>query len=140
VANYWLFVSVPYTDFNAGQIKDIIGRDQSALWEIGKKTVNKQQFSPGDQIIFYQGGKSGQTLIGTAEIASKLRRSQNPINDYVKIHKISLFKHPVPIKPVLNKLSFVRNIQYWGLYFKGGIIKLTKNDYLTFLTYARVLN
>ena len=136
MANYWLFVSVPYTDYNAGCIKDFIGRDHSALWEIGKKTVNKQQLSPGDHIIFYQGGKSGQTLIGTAKIASKLQRSQNPINDYVKIHNISLFKRPIPIKPLLDKLSFVKNLQYWGLYFKGGIIKLKKADYSTLITDA----
>ena len=36
---------------------------------------------------------------------------------------------PVKIKPIINELSFIKNKDKWGVYFRSGIIEIKKEDY-----------
>jgi len=137
MVKYWIFVSVPYTDFNTGSIYKVFGMIRgSGKWPIGKKTLHRNELSENDKVLFYQGGEGGKKIVGGAELASSLIRDENNIFDFVIIRNIKLWEKPVEIKTVLEELSFIINKMYWGLYLQGGVIKIPEKDYKVILTKA----
>lgn len=137
MVRYWIFVSVPYTDFNTGSIYAMFERIRSSgKWPIGKKTAHRYELSEGDRVVFYQGGQGGKKIVGCAELASYLVRDENNVFDWVMIRNIKLWEKPVEIKTLLEKLSFIRNKMHWGLYFQGGVIKILEKDYKVILKKA----
>jgi len=137
MVKYWIFVSVPYTDFNTGSIYEILGKIRaSKKWPIGKKTLHRNELSENDKVLFYQGGEGGKKIVGRAELASSLMRDESNIFNWVMIRNIEIWEKPVEIKAVLEKLSFIRNKMHWGLRFQGGIVKISENDYKLILRKA----
>lgn len=128
---YWIFVSVPYTDFNMGTIREMAEKMKvSKKWPIGKNTPLRQKLSENDRVLFYQGGEKGRKIVGSAELGSRLiSGGENSLFDFVMIRKVALWKKSVEIKTVLNKLSFIKNKKRWGIYFRGGVIKIAEKDY-----------
>lgn len=39
-----------------------------------------------------------------------------------------------PIRPMLESLSFIKNKQSWGCYFRFGLLKVTKSDFVNITT------
>lgn len=60
MANYWIFVSVPFTDFNVGTIHEMLDRIKtSQKWSIGNKPfMGKLSFIKNTKYlgIYLQGG------------------------------------------------------------------------------------
>jgi len=136
MAKYWIFVSVPYTDFNTGSINDMLGRiESSEKWPIGKKTVHRKELCKGDKVLFYQGGEQGRKIVGTCDLCSGLVEDRDGMFDYVKVENFEFWKEPVDIKRVLRKLSFVKDPKRWGFNFKGGVVKISEKDYRKILKY-----
>ena len=130
MVNYWIFVSVPFTDFNIGTISEIGKKiETSRKWLIGRKTRNRNRLMAGDKILFYQGGEEGRKFVGSAELASGLRQTGNSIYDFVKIMNFKIWDNPVEIRTLIDKLSFIKNKKYWGVYLQGGIRKISRKDY-----------
>jgi len=137
MGRYWIFVSVPYTDFNMGSIYEMFRRIRaSGKWPIGRKTVHRYELLADDRVLFYQGGEGGRKIVGCAELASSLVRDENNVFDWVIIRNIELWGKPVEMKTVLEKLSFIKNRMHWGVYFQGGIIKIPERDYEVILRKA----
>jgi len=130
MVNYWIFVSVPYTDFNTGDFLKIYRKIKvSKKWSIGKKTPNRKKLSKNDEILFYQGGERGGKFVGSAELVSGLIQQDNGMFDFVILKNIEFWKKPVEIRPILRKLSFIKDKKHWGVYFQGGIIRISEKDY-----------
>jgi len=122
MVNYWIFVSVPFTDFNTGTIQEMFRKvENSKRWRIGRRTPNRGVLSAGDKILFYQGGEEGRKIVGAAELASGLEQSEG-LDSYVKIKSFVLWKNPVDIRTLINELSFIKRNRYWGVYFQGGVV------------------
>jgi hypothetical protein len=130
MVKYWIFVSVPYTDFNTGSIDEILDKIKSSkTWPIGRRTVYRNLLSKGDRVLLYQGGEQGKKIVGSADLNSGLIGKPDGICDGVLISNLDLWKEPVDIKKVVSKLSFVRNPERWGFYFKGGVVRISERDY-----------
>jgi hypothetical protein len=53
--------------------------------------------------------------------------------------RISFFScQPAPIQPLLPKLSFIHNVQHWGLPFKSGQFEISMEDFLQIAHALRV--
>jgi hypothetical protein len=140
MTKHWLFVSVPYTDFNKGSIHEMLEKiTRSKTWPIGKRTGYRYELFEGDKILFYQGGEEGKKIVGAAVIASGLTKTKDSLCDYVMLREIEFWRKPVPIGKVLTKLSFVRDRARWGIYFRGGIVKISREDYMEILRHVRSL-
>ena len=130
MADYWIFVSVPYTDYNVSTIHKMQEKIKSSrVWPIGKRTAHRKQLSEGDKVLFYQGGERGRKIVGSAELESSLIIDEEGIYDFVMIKNFELWDRPVELKRVLNGLSFVRYKKYWSAYFQGGIAKISEKDF-----------
>lgn len=121
-------MSVPFTDFNIGTIYEMLKKIKAKQkWLIGRRTPHRGILSEGDKILFYQGGEEGGKVIASAELASGLQ-SENDDN-FVKIKNFEVWKKPVDMRALIDKLSFIKNKQHWGVYLQGGIVKIAGTDY-----------
>jgi len=129
MVNYWIFVSVPFTDFNVGTIYKMLKKiEATKRWSIGRKTPNRGRLSEGDKTLFYQGGEDGGKVIASAELASSLQQHENA-DSFVKIKNFEVWKKPIDIRALTDKLSFIKNKRHWGVYLQGGIVKISEVDY-----------
>lgn len=128
MVNYWIFVSVPFTDFNIGTISEMLKKIKAKQkWLVGRRTPHRGILSEGDKILFYQGGEEGGKVVASAELASGLQ-SENDDN-FVQIKNFEVWKKPVDMRALIDKLSFIKNKQHWGVYLQGGIVKTAGIDY-----------
>ena len=129
MVHHWIFVSLPYTDYNTGTINEFIGKiKQSGKWAIGRRTVYRRQIGAGDRVLFYQAGEV-KGFVGLGEIASGLQTDKEDIFDFVLVKDIDLWDRPVSIDGLLACLPFIKDKRHWGLYFRGGVNRIGKEDY-----------
>jgi predicted RNA-binding protein len=130
MAQYWIFVSLPFSDFNRGDINVTMRKVQATgKWPIGKNTVNRKQLSKGDMILFYLAGEEGKKFIGSGELLSDLTVNEKNFDSFVTLGNMKLWKNQIAITDVLNELSFIKNKKHWGLHFQGGIVRIPEKDF-----------
>lgn len=125
-------------------------RDQTAdllearLWGIGLKTANRDALAPEDDILLYVGAPES-AFIGHARLAEgthtwtedESRRYPGAWDSGVSFEQASLWDHPIPIHSVIAELV-LRETNPRAQFF-GGVVRMTKTDYETVLTAAKVL-
>ena len=67
---------------------------------------------------------SYKTRIGKTLVACM--HAGNSIYDFVEIKNFNTWDNAVEIKTLIDKLTFVRNKRYWGVYLQRGITKITR--------------
>ena len=136
--NYWIFVSVPFTDYNVGTIYEMLEKIRnSKKWPLGKRTFHRKKLQAGDKVLFYQGGENGRMIVASAELSSALRHTEN-LHSFVKINRFRIWSNPIDIRELFNDLSFIKNKKHWSAYFQGGIVKISKEDYNRILRKAEL--
>ena len=139
MVNYWIFVSVPFSDFNVSTIIEMFNNKEKVFkWRIGKKTPHREKLSEGDKIIFYQGGENGGNIVASAVLISNLQNGD--FDDFVNMNNLEIWSKSVDIRTLIDKLSFIKNKKYWGLHFQGGIIKIPDVDYNKIIKKSKKLN
>jgi len=142
---YYIFIgsTVILEDKIVASPRAIKERLEKGYWALSERTPHREKLKPGDRVIFYAAGRSQSIFVGSATLASECqnlplsrRRELESEFDFVLgapygviLKDTSLFVGPVPVVTILRQLSFVGPSRKWGLYFRGGIIKITKKDY-----------
>ncbi len=117
----WIFViTANYQEFER--------RVREGKWPMFKNTAHKFHLRPGDDVLFYKGGKDGQKFLGRGKISSKLK-SDGTSNSHVTISDVDIWQKPVPIRPLIPDLTFVFHKVRWGLHFQGGVVTLYEKDF-----------
>lgn len=112
--------------------QDLMGK---SMWGLHPRTVLRAKIVAGDNIVFYVAGGE-QHFLGTAVASSSAYKDNevafnDPLMMRIDLTRINIFDTPKPIKPLLNKLSFIKNPQHWGPYLMGGVRKVNNSDFLT---------
>jgi hypothetical protein len=124
------------------------------LWPLYSQTKNRGLVEPGAKLLFYQGGRGPgrQAIVAWAEVLETLdgRRVDeidphyslsSPCRTALRLGNVTTFEHPVPLRPLLGKLSlFPAGMKYWGVKVMGGCKKLTADDFATVLEAASAEN
>lgn len=106
-------------------------------WGLHPSTAARAKLTPGSAIVFYLGGKH-QTFLGTARTKGEAYLDKSGASDgwylepgtyRVDLQDITIWDRPKPIKPLLKKLSFIKNILSWGAYLQGGVRRIDEDDY-----------
>lgn len=120
-------------------------RIEKRYWPINKNTRNRKSIKSGDVCMFYISGRNenSQTIIGEAVVGevldivvdecvnNEIEPSYSIYISSIKLSSIITLKDPMPIRPLLNNLSFIsKNIEKWGSSFQGGCRRISKEDYL----------
>ena len=98
-----------------------------------KNAINK--VSVGDNALLYITGES--VFYGVYEIISepytdkkRLFKSTISFPLRVNLKKIQTFEEPIPIRPLINDLNFIKNKRRWNGSFRGkAIIEISKSDF-----------
>ena len=107
-------------------------------WGLHSNTATRANFKEGDHVVFYLGGQ--HVFLGTAVAASGTYVDKTGESDSwflesgtyrVDLKDIQTWDQPKPIKPLLKKLSFIKNPLHWGAYLQGGVRKIPEADFET---------
>lgn len=106
------------------------------VWGLNPHTANRANLNEGDTLVFYLGGK--HFFLGTAVAVSGAHLNKqddesnlflNPGTYRIDLDDVKIWTRPKPIRPLLKKLSFIKNVDHWGPYLQGGVRKISENDY-----------
>jgi len=124
--NHWIFVIKDDETVFDLRIKE-------KKWPIYPGTKFQKYLKIGDIIVFYRAGQHGQYFLGTALVNSKVKSMADKIDLHIDIDKIGVWKERPSIRKILSQLSFIKNVNYWGLDFQGGVLKIKEKDYSVIL-------
>lgn len=106
------------------------------------RTPHLNEIKEKDEVVFYIAGNNtnSQTFVASAEIATINNltdvvvdpdKKNNVINKYLILEKILIFKEPKQIKPIIDKLKFIKNKKHYGTNMVGGVTKIYLEDFNT---------
>ena len=139
MTNYWILC------VSQDNLEISIKHQMIAMGEYRKKVIERMEI--GDVIVFYVAKKkidspkndrtqAVRCFRGIAKIAGPALES----NDVIwRTKSIEIFPYRrkvefldtslnVPIKPLISKLSFIKNPAYWGIAFQRGYTKIKEQD------------
>jgi hypothetical protein len=129
--------SIPFVT-NAYELLDY--RFKTKVWPMGFKTKHKRDIRKGDRLLFYIAGQRKNSKVFVAKAVSdsdvhkiKIIEPEEwwitiPVKG-LRLTNISYLKRPVPIKQILEQMSFIGPGKHWGPYLQGGCKLITKEDY-----------
>jgi predicted RNA-binding protein len=130
MVNYWIFVISASSRYDSDSKETVLTRMQiEKKWKVGHRTPSKNRVKKGDKMLLYKSGNENMVFIGSATLGSEFYYSEDPSYGYVDMHDIDVFKESIPIKPLIDSLSFIKLKKKWGLYLSGGINPINKIDY-----------
>lgn len=136
--NYYIFVVADQSKYGKSRSADetYTYLMRKNTWGFGENTSHRNEIKSGDTAVFYQAGGGGQKFLGTVTLASGAYKDSSskdlfidPETYKIDLDKVSVWDTPKPIEPLVEKLSFIKEKQYWGTYFQGGCRKITAEDY-----------
>lgn len=125
--NYWL-ICLPREDIEHCMNLGTFGLSR-------KHIVN--QVKKGDSVLCCA-GKGDWKVIGTGAATSDYYLSVDKVflkDDYFPdrfdfTSTLLSADDELDLKPILSELNFVKDLKYWAVFFRNGIVKLTEEDYL----------
>jgi len=109
-------------------LEDIKKRLDEKKWLIFDTTRNKGRIKKDDRILVYHAGEGRQKFIASFTLDSEIIR-KGEFDYYVELKDEKIWRKFVPIKPMIQSLSFVKNKNFWGTALQNGVIEISKEDY-----------
>jgi len=115
-------------------------RMHDKFWGLGEKTRCRNKIQEGDRVAFYSAHPQC-SYVGTAVLASdciqpsdeqqlKLRHNSAFHAQYgVWLESVDEFRNPLPMRPLIKFLKFVKKEEIWGNYLQGGIREIESCDF-----------
>ena len=125
--NRWIFVI-------AGTDKEFKRRLDEKRWPIYLYTIYRKKIHANDLVVFYKAGAGGQKIIGKATTASAIVPVDGKIDFYVELKDVKPCKRHVSMHPLVEKLDFIKNKEFWGRYMQGGVKPISEKDYETIVS------
>jgi hypothetical protein len=158
--NYFILVTVdshPSAKIGMPAFQVALHRLQRLEWGLATRTRYRKLISKGDSVLIYISGKRSrrQCLVAAAIVNSHVARV--PPKDRSKIDiptgaaanrdtsqyklalaEVQLFREPIPFKSVVGDMQFLKQERrdVWQIYFQGGIVRITGDDYTTIMQRA----
>lgn len=101
------------------------------------KEAPVKKLTAGDGLIFYApktdfDGEAVNAFVELAEVTGTTHRQQVfPGTDFTAWVRDASYSdtNEVPIRPMLEDLSFITNPRYWGMAFRRGLFEIPKVDF-----------
>lgn len=146
MVSYFLLITADSEDPNGFRVsarKLINWRLHNNKWPLYAKTKNRHDISCGDQVLFYQGGKSEgrQHIIAAATVSGKRKAYareeidpdfalSTPPSAVLNFEGVKVFDSPIAIRPFIGVSDlFPRIERFWGSRLMGGCVRITANDF-----------
>lgn len=96
-----------------------------------------RKVSPGDRVIYYSPktdfeGTAVQAFVALATVMGEPEQRQMPNTDFTPWTRAAEFTtvSEVPVKPMLEDLTFVTNPRHWGMAFRRSLFEITEGDFI----------
>jgi hypothetical protein len=104
---------------------------------ITARSVRSSACSPADGVAFYSPRATYPDGAPLQAFTAIGRVGDGPIFEAEAIDPAPAFRRsaryfeatPVPIKPLLERLSFIRNKEHWGAAFRFGVVRVPREDF-----------
>lgn len=109
-------------------------------WLFSRGTARVKYLKPGDRVLVYAAGKGNRCFMGNFTLKTtpseedtdhpkelKSLRKYFPLSCHIK--DASLWTESLPIKDILDDLSFIGDKKNYGLYLRQGMRELSDRDY-----------
>ena len=147
MSNSYIFVVKGRSAFGTKKItaREVLKtRFAEQVWPLAGNTRNRARLDEGDRVLFYVAGAGPDAgcVIGEGEVAGPKREWRSstgqvadllgvlsPTKHHVPLRRTRLLKAPVPLRPLAEKLAFVKNPKFWGRYLQGGVTRIPDQDF-----------
>lgn len=137
MTQHWIFVLLPFSDYNSGNVQEIFRKAQTiGRWKLGEKTNHRNHLAKGDKILFYLAGEEGRKFLGIGELLSTVKNDDQKSELFVELGQVKLWKKQPRILDLIDVLSFIKNKKHYGLHLQGGIVAISEKDFKTVLNKA----
>ena len=125
--------------------RSILSRRLSeGVWPLNSRTSHQLDLAANDRVLFYvaqKGDSERGHIIAKGQIAGGRVRSRRidstpswlgfaPRSLFdVLIADIAFLEHSIPLKPLVQRLAFVKNKKRWGTALQGGVRRIELVDY-----------
>ncbi len=122
-----------------------VSRLETGLWELFARTPNRDHVKTGDNLVVYATRTSRRecgAFIGSAVVTEAVRDVKTirratsthykpaPSSAVLlRLGQVRVFKTPVTMELVRNRLSFIPKHNKWGVVFLGGCVRITAGDF-----------
>ena len=141
--SYYVFVAGDLYDgdrlVKAREIADTLL--EHGIWLIWKRTPYQNDYQPGDRILIYLARSGKCEFIAVAELASgpeQATRNDLDLADSLgligydrkmRLRNIQHFEVGKPIRPLVEKLRFIKNKRWWGHHFRQSAMRIPEVDF-----------
>ncbi len=142
---HFILVCVDASDIEDHAVKALdiaMMRLRSSTWPLYKGTGHTNKLQPGDRCLIYIGGQgpNAQSFLGTAVVDSIAVAPRgwieadgevmtDPATNLIHFSNVEVWDLPISIRPLIERLKFVRNKKRWGLHMMGGVKQLPESDF-----------
>jgi hypothetical protein len=106
------------------------------------KAAPMRRMSPGDGIVYYsprteiRGGDAVQAFTAIGRIRDGAAYPCDMGDGFVPMRRDVSFcpAHDAPIRPLIERLTFIRNKKSWGYVMRFGVIEIPAEDFETIAT------
>ncbi len=115
---------------------------REGVWGVADRYKNViEQVEPGDTLLFYlmqERGERGEVL--ETAIGGAFQATSRAFRDASRVFRGDLYPHrvrvkplvvperPVPFKPLVPRLSFIKNKQKWSGHFRRAMVRIPGED------------
>jgi hypothetical protein len=101
------------------------------------KATGLKRLNKGDWIVFYspktryEDGESLQAFTAVGQVQDDELDQAEMAPGFVSWRRNIQFKdcHQVPIRPLINELSFIKDKSHWGYIFRFGLFQIPETDF-----------
>lgn len=111
------------------------------IWLASPKTPFQKVIRAGDKAIFYVGGSKAHYFLGQATVAGPAAAVE--AGDEVALERLGLvgfakriplrgvhlWREALPLRPLVDRLNFVKNKRYYGLNLIKSVVRISEEDY-----------
>jgi hypothetical protein len=110
-------------------LEERIGKN---CWPLIPMMTFQDELTAGDRVVFYL-VKPEHAFVGDARLATgpvKTTATENK-GRIVQFSKARIWKHSTPIKPLIERLEFIKNKKSWGGYMGlgAGVFPISDSDF-----------
>lgn len=140
--NYYALITSDSAEVKAYEIFQ--NRIKENRFPLYLKTPYLETIKKNDEVLFYIAGRNmhsqsfvAKSRVKEVEVLKDLYvdadNTKRIVNRYLLFENIIVLEKPKLIKPIIERLDFIRVKQNFGTYLVGGVVKLNDKDFNTIL-------
>ena len=150
---YYIFVTnnIEWEPHTSGSTiaRTLAGRN---LWLASSYTPYRKKYKRGDRVLFYVAGRNARFFIGDGVIAGPTTQATDKdialaqklgldgFAERIPLHSVRLWSTPLPLKPLVDALDFIKDKRNYGLHFRQATTRIAVKDFAFILAHVEEAN